>query len=125
MEKLSLRTGSKSQRKGLKGETIALWYLRFHGYRLLERNYRVGHKEIDLIMRKGETIAFIEVKSGFNTDSKLPLSFSVGYQKQRNIIFASETYVLRKKLMNVVLRYDIVEVDLKTYRVNHIKCAYN
>ena len=52
--------------KGHFAETIALWYLRLKGYRFVARNYTVkrgtGAGEIDLIMKKGKTIVFFEVK---------------------------------------------------------------
>lgn len=49
-------------RKGLLAESRAGWFLRFKGYRLLEKRYRTPAGEIDLIVRKGKTIVFVEVK---------------------------------------------------------------
>ena len=51
------------QQKGLEGENIAAGYLEARGYDLLERRYRFGHKEIDLIVRKGDLVVFVEVKN--------------------------------------------------------------
>ncbi len=124
MSRLQLEHGSKTQRAGVRGETIALWYLRFHGYRLLERNYLVGHKEIDLIMKRKNTVVFVEVKTRNRADSRIPAQMSVDRRKQRNIIAASKTYALRKGLNKVVLRNDIVEVTLKGLKVNHIINAF-
>lgn len=124
MPRLKLRDGSKTQRDGARGETIALWYLRFHGYRLLERNYLVGHKEIDLIMKKGSTVAFIEVKTRKHADNRIPAQLSVDNKKKNNIISASKTYALRNRLDKVVLRNDIVEVTLKGLKVRHFINAF-
>lgn len=124
MPRLELRGGSKTQRDGARGETIALWYLRFHGYRLLERNYLVGHKEIDLIMKKGSTVAFIEVKTRKHADNRIPAQLSVDNKKKNNIISASKTYALRNRLDKVVLRNDIVEVTLKGLKVRHFINAF-
>jgi putative endonuclease len=52
----------RAERAGRHAETIALWYLRLKLYRLLARRYRTPAGEIDLIMRRGRTIVFIEVK---------------------------------------------------------------
>lgn len=124
MPRLKLRGGSKTQRDGARGETIALWYLRFHGYRLLDRNYLVGHKEIDLIMKKGSTVAFIEVKTRKHADNRIPAQLSVDNKKKNNIISASKTYALRNRLDKVVLRNDIVEVTLKGLKVRHFINAF-
>lgn len=124
MPRLKLRGGSKTQRDGARGETIALWYLRFHGYRLLERNYLVGHKEIDLIMKKGSTVVFIEVKTRKHADNRIPAQLSVDNKKKNNIISASKTYALRNRLDKVVLRNDIVEVTLKGLKVRHFINAF-
>ena len=48
---------------GKAGEEAAVQYLRQHGYRILERNYRCRFGEIDLIARDGRMLAFVEVKT--------------------------------------------------------------
>lgn len=48
---------------GRHGETLALWYLRLKGYFLLARRYKTPAGEIDLVMRRGRTLIFVEVKS--------------------------------------------------------------
>ncbi len=52
----------KAERNGRRAETIAAWYLRLKLYRILARRYRTPVGEIDLIARRGRTIAFVEVK---------------------------------------------------------------
>ncbi|MCP4923579.1 MAG: YraN family protein [bacterium] len=49
-------------RKGILSEILALWFLRFKGYRLLKRRWRTPVGEIDLLMKKGNILAIIEVK---------------------------------------------------------------
>jgi putative endonuclease len=53
----------KAEQLGHRAETIALWYLRFKGYRLLARRFKSPAGEVDLVMRRGQTTAFIEVKA--------------------------------------------------------------
>lgn len=52
----------KALASGLRAETIAALYLRLKGYRILAQRYHVHGAEIDLIARKGDCVAFVEVK---------------------------------------------------------------
>jgi putative endonuclease len=61
--KAARQTRQQSERLGHRAETIALWYLRLKGYRLLARRYKSPAGEVDLVMRRGQTTAFIEVKA--------------------------------------------------------------
>lgn len=58
--------GPKKRRRalkaGLRAETVAAFYLRLKGYRILARRYCVAGGEIDLIARRRDAIAFVEVK---------------------------------------------------------------
>ena len=48
---------------GKAGEAIAVAHLESKGYRILERNWRLGHEEIDIIARDGNFIVVVEVKT--------------------------------------------------------------
>ena len=124
MGRLHLKTGSAAQRDGATAERMVMWYLVFRGYRLLEHNYTVGHKEIDLIMRKRGTIAFVEVKARRKIDGRFPPHLSVDAVKRKNIVSAAKVYVLREKLSGYILRFDVAEVDLSSRRINYIRNAY-
>lgn len=54
---------ARSHELGLSGEELAARHLERAGWRVLARNYRFGHREIDLIARRGRTVAFVEVKT--------------------------------------------------------------
>lgn len=124
MGRLNLKNGSAAQRDGAKAERMVMWYLVFRGYRLLEHNYTVGHKEIDLIMRKRGTIAFVEVKARRKIDGRFPPHLSVDAVKRKNVVSAAKVYVLREKLSGFILRFDVAEVDLSSRRINYIRNAY-
>lgn len=124
MGRLNLKNGSAAQRDGAKAERMVMWYLVFRGYRLLEHNYTVGHKEIDLIMRKRGTIAFVEVKARRKIDGRFPPHLSVDAVKRKNIVSAAKVYVLREKLSGYILRFDVAEVDLSSRRINYIRNAH-
>ena len=53
---------SQAERRGRRGETLAAWWLRLHGWRIVARRLRVGVGEVDLVARRGRTVAFVEVK---------------------------------------------------------------
>ncbi|BEV00770.1 YraN family protein [Novosphingobium olei] len=52
----------QAEENGRKGETLACWYLRLTGWRVLARRLRVHAGELDIVARKGRTVAFVEVK---------------------------------------------------------------
>jgi putative endonuclease len=93
---------------GSDGENLAAEYLTGKGYEVLERNYRVGRAEVDLIVRKGNWLVFVEVKTRSGSAFGFPEEF-VDREKEGNVLFAAEWY------MNSVnwegnVRYDIVSV---------------
>ncbi len=45
-----------------RGERRALWHYRLRGYRIVGSNVRAGRYELDLIVRRGHTLLFVEVK---------------------------------------------------------------
>lgn len=48
---------------GKKGETLAARYLERRGFKIIESNARIGHKEVDLIALDKDTLVFVEVKT--------------------------------------------------------------
>ena len=48
---------------GRRAETIACWWLRLKGWRILDRRARVAGGEVDIVARRGRTLAFVEVKA--------------------------------------------------------------
>jgi putative endonuclease len=53
----------QAEKRGRKAETVACWYLRLHGWRILARRVRVHGGEVDIVTRRGRTLAFVEVKA--------------------------------------------------------------
>lgn len=51
-----------AEQRGRRAETIAAWYLRLKGWRIVARRARVRGGEVDIIARRGRTLAFVEVK---------------------------------------------------------------
>ena len=86
-----------NQDLGKTGEDLAVQHLISEGYQILERNWRSGHKEIDIIALKGDTLAVVEVKTRKSEDYGNPDIAVDGY-KQKMLISAADAYVRYKNL---------------------------
>lgn len=100
--------GEDRLRKGRNGEQIALEYLLQREFRLLHKNWRHHHLEIDLIMEKEGCIHIVEVRSRTFPAVVDPLE-SVGSRKRRNLINAANNFVLASGIDSDVI-FDIVSV---------------
>lgn len=116
------------------GEREAVKHLRRSGYRILEKNYTAPCAEIDIIARKKDVIAFVEVKARnikhLGYKEARPGS-SVTHEKQRKIIKAASYYNNRHP-SDARLRLDVIEVYLedcgngvKVKDIKHIEGAFN
>jgi putative endonuclease len=54
---------SEAEKRGRRGEAIAAWFLRLHGWRIVGERVKTPRGEVDLIARRGNTVAFVEVKA--------------------------------------------------------------
>lgn len=111
---------------GRRGENAAALYLARHGYKILERNYRLRSAEIDIIAEEGELLLFIEVK----TRSSLlygQAAEAVDLHKQQKIILAAKAYVREHDYIGRPCRFDVIEVYPRgdTCRVHHIRDAFS
>lgn len=108
---------------GNAGEDAALAYLKKRGYTLLKRNYRAERCEIDLIMREGETVVFVEVKARSGSRYGLGRE-AVTAGKQGNILRAAKHYLMENALFEAPVRFDVIEFAPATGEVVHIKNAF-
>lgn len=115
---------TSSRDYGFSGEAIACTHLENTGYTVLEKNWRYGHDEIDLIVEKGEFIVFAEVKTRRSTYFGEPEMF-VTKAKQRNMIRAANNY-LRQNQLDKEVRFDIVAVVLNAsgHQIHHVENAF-
>ena len=95
-------------RRGRRGEQAALWWLRLKGYRILAQDYRSPAGEIDVVARRGATLAIIEVKA---RDSVTAAAEAI-LPRQRNRIFnAARLFVSRHpRHGDCTIRFDIMLV---------------
>jgi putative endonuclease len=116
-------------KKGLDGESCAAAYLESQGFRVLERNYRFGHKEIDLIAQRDDLVIFVEVKLRLS-ESFGPACTSITMRKRRNLVAAAEGYLFERGLGGVPNRYRFDVILLhppagdRENRLEHITDAF-
>jgi conserved hypothetical protein TIGR00252 len=90
------------------GEDRAALYLQLRGYRILARNFRCRQGEIDIVARKDDIVAFVEVKLRKNADYGEAREF-VTYSKQRRILSAANLWLMRNNC-ELQPRFDVIEI---------------
>lgn len=94
-----------AERRGRGAETIAAWWLRLHGWRILARRARVPGGEVDIVARRGRTLAFVEVKAR-STDEAA--GFSLNAYRLRRVVTAAERLAPRFMREGDELRIDAI-----------------
>jgi len=109
---------------GLQAEEVARDYLKIQGMKWIESNYRCRLGEIDLIMRDGEYLVFIEVRSRSSVSHGGALE-SITYHKQQKLVRTASLYLLIHKLHDKVpIRFDVVSIEGKNQQLTWIKNAF-
>lgn len=93
---------------GVWGEELATEYLSEKGYVILERDWRSGHRDIDIIAQQDGCLVFVEVKTRRNNDFRRPEQ-AVDYNKQHNLLRAINHYIHYCHL-NMPWRFDVITV---------------
>jgi putative endonuclease len=94
---------------GTLGEDAANKYLTDNGYKILQRNFRTRFGEIDIVAREGRYLVFVEVKTRKSLGFGFPRESVDGY-KQSRIKNVANLYIAKKRLFDIYLRFDVVEV---------------
>ncbi len=122
---------SQARQTGREGEAIAARYLEDAGWTVLERNYRAGRNEVDLIVMRGRTVAFVEVKSRRSEGFGHPLE-AITAHKQGEIAKVARAWLrARGGLRGLDLRFDAVAVRFggsqgttQPARIDHVPDAW-
>ena len=77
----------QAEKRGRGAETLACWYLRLKGWRILARRARVPGGEVDIVARRGRTLAFVEVKARATADAA---AFALDHYRLRRVAVAAE-----------------------------------
>lgn len=110
---------------GKKGEEIAAEYLLGKGYIILSRNWRSGHREIDIIARIGEMLVFAEVKT-LNGSFFGDPEEAVDARKERHLQAAAGHYMALHGVKGEI-RFDIISVTFDKaggHRLDHFEDAF-
>lgn len=117
---------SPSQNFGRSAEVLAVQWLQKKGYRILERNLRLGGGELDLIAQHHDTLVFIEVK-GRRTDQYGGAAYAIDDRKKRQIIKLASYYLSQHGLSNQLCRFDVILItgtDRDSPKLTHLEQAF-
>jgi putative endonuclease len=111
---------------GVLGERLAERHLRRHGYTILARNYRFGRREIDLIVRRADLVAFVEVKARAGAGYGHPLE-AITARKRREVERVARFWLQRNGWPGLRCRFDAVGIVLRrgqTPVIEHVPDAW-
>jgi putative endonuclease len=102
---------------GVLGERVAARWLERAGWAVVARRFRVGHRDLDLIARRGEVVAFVEVKARRGLTLGDPIE-AVGSRKQWQLARSAWVWIERHGRAGEVYRFDV------RVRVRHVADAF-
>lgn len=110
--------------KGKRGEDVAASYLEQKGYKIIQRNFRSGSLEVDIIAENKEWLVFVEVKLRYSENHGGPWE-AVNQKKRRHIIMAADNYI-RRNQPDKEVRFDIISIVDRNGKseVEHIEDAF-
>jgi len=92
-----------AERRGRGAETLACWFLRLKGWRILARRARVPGGEVDIVARRGRTLVFVEVKA---RSSESAAAFALDQSRLRRVAVAAERLAPRYQRAGDDIRID-------------------
>ena len=106
------------------GEQLACEYLMREGYRTVERNWKCGQRDLDIVAIENDVYVFVEVKTRKN-ERFANADEAVTTQKIRSVSIAANAYVKGHRI-DRVLRFDIITIvgTPDKYEIRHIKDAF-
>jgi len=107
------------------GERIAERWLRRHGWRVVQRRFRNGHRDIDLVMEREGMVAFVEVKARRGSEFGDPVE-AVNWKKQKELTRSAHVWIDRHGRPFESYRFDVVGIlmDGDRVRVRHVADAF-
>jgi putative endonuclease len=110
---------------GERGEKDVLAYLVALGWRIEAHRYRAGRHDIDLVIRKGTLVAFVEVKTRSSGEFGSGVE-SVGWRKRKTLTWAAAVWVARHGQPEDRYRFDVVTVRASSSgpKVEHLQDAW-
>lgn len=105
------------------GENEATKYLIKKGYKIIAKNFLCKFGELDIIAKDKNEICIIEVKTRTSSLYGQPAE-AVNNIKKKHLMRTAQYYLIKNKLENEFIRFDVIEVFLNndnSFRINHIK----
>lgn len=106
------------------GEDKACEYLKKLGFKIIERNFRKGYGEIDIVALDKDVLTFIEVKTRTSNQFGTPLE-QIAYWKLKSLIKTAQYYKMTHPKLPDALRIDAVSVILNRTKVQNIELTKN
>ena len=108
------------------GERIAERWLRERGWRIVQRRFRSGHRDIDLVVEQAGVVAFVEVKARRGDRFGDPVE-AVNWRKQRELGRSARVWIDRHGRSAEAYRFDVVGVLVsgERVRIRHVANAFS
>ena len=97
----------QAERRGRRAEIFAAWWLRFHGWRVVGQRVRNPRGEVDLIVRRGKTLAFVEVKARVKDAD---LATAIDARRLKRVAAAAESLIGKYGQGAENIRIDVILV---------------
>ena len=122
---------TERQKLGIRGEEIASKWFEFKGWAILDRRFRSGHRDLDLVACRaddtsaGRLVAFVEVRTRLSSDFGTPAE-TVGWKKQREVIRSARAWLASNKRSGDSYRFDVLGIVIGDgrIRVQHVPDAF-
>jgi len=116
---------SSTKEKGNVGEEQAVTFLVEKGFQIVERNYRYGKGEIDIVAREKDFLVFVEVKARESLEYGLPEE-AITKRKIAQIRKIAEAYLAEKTITDENIRFDVVAILFLNNQttINHYENAF-
>ena len=106
---------------GVRGEILAVRLLVARGWTVLERGYRLGRREIDIVVQRDRTLAFVEVKTRAGRGWGAPEE-AITALKRRDIETVAQAYLALKQPKDIDIRFDVIAIEIAGQRV--VRCEH-
>ncbi len=114
------------QQLGLAGERIAARWMILCGWQLVTHRFRHGHRDIDLIMRSGCRVVFVEVKARRGAIFGSPVE-AVNARKRRELVRSARVWIDRHGTEGSEYRLDVIGILIsgQSVRIRHVENAFS
>ena len=115
-----------TQLLGVEGERRAEAWLVERGWRILDRRFRSGHRDLDLVAERSGVVAFVEVKARRGSTFGHPVE-AVNWRKQRELTRSAAVWIARFGGEKQLFRFDVIGVliDESGTRIRHVENAFS